>query len=208
MKYSAITLLIVSSLSIPTLAYDKTTRGFYAGGGMAMVDFRVDDGSDDEEFEDIDDEDTADEDASDEDDELNWNAVEIIGGYKHSPYVGGEARLGFASENPDLVYTSFYYRTESVNDTAKVYLLFGYTLARLSFKFNDEGFEEDSDMTWTMRGISYGAGVGFPVSENMNLNLEYRMLMDGKIKIKESGYDTENADGALQSFSINLDYRF
>lgn len=170
--------LAVLMLGLPMVAVagDNSTGGYYVGGGAADVKMRFDEGG-----------------------SLDWTTGEVVGGYKHSPYVGGEARLGFGSENSlDLLYTSFYYRTESSNDTAKTYLLFGYTFGQL--KFDGDPGEDD---TIDLNGFSYGAGVGFPVSSRLNFNLEYRMILDGDAK-----YEGDSEGIELSGVSLNVDYRF
>jgi len=167
---------LVLGLPMVAIAGDNSTGGFYAGGGVADVKLRFDEGG-----------------------SLDWTTGEVIGGYKHSPFVGGEARLGYGSENGfDLLYTSFYYRTESSNDTAKTYLLFGYTLGQVMLDA-DSG----EDDTVSLNGFSYGVGVGFPVTSRLNFNLEYRMILDGKSKFE--GFK-ENVE--LSGASVNVDYRF
>lgn len=165
--------LALGAASFSAMAGDNLAGGFYAGGGLASVDFDI-------EGSDVD---------------VSWTAVEAIGGYKLNSFVGGEARLGYATDDIDILYSSIYYRTESSNDTAKTYLLFGYTFGRVS---GPDG-EEDADVY----GFSYGAGVGFPVTSNLNFNLEYRMILDGKLKV-----DDESADTELSGVSLNIDYRF
>ncbi len=166
-------------LGVPMIAVagDNSTGGFYVGGGAADVKMSFDEGG-----------------------SLDWTTGEVVGGYKKSPFIGGEARLGFGSENSlDLLYTSFYYRTESSNDTAKTYLLFGYTLGQIMFDA-DPG-EDDSI---NLNGFSYGAGVGFPVfSPKLNVNLEYRMILDGDAK-----YEGDSEGVELSGVSFNIDYRF
>lgn len=158
------------------VAGDNSTGGFYVGGGVADVKMSFDDG-----------------------DSLDWTTGEIIGGYKRSPFVGAEARIGYGSEDSlDLLYTSFYYRTESSNETAKTYLLFGYTVGQV---FLDA--DSDEDDTVSLNGFSYGAGVGFPVSSQLNFNLEYRMILDG-----DSSYEGDSESVELSGVSINIDYRF
>lgn len=167
---------VALSLPMVAIAGDNTVGGFYLGGGAADVKMRFEEGG-----------------------SLDWTAVEIIGGYKHSPFVGGEARLGYGSENGlDLLYNSLYYRTESSNDTAKTYLLLGYT-------FGVIGLDADSneDDTVSLNGFSYGAGVGFSITSRLNFNLEYRMIIDG-----DSKYDGYSENIELSGVSLNVDYRF
>lgn len=167
---------VALGLPMVAIAGDNTVGGFYLGGGAADVKMRFEEGG-----------------------SLDWTAVEIIGGYKHSPFVGGEARLGYGSENGlDLLYNSLYYRTESSNDTAKTYLLLGYT-------FGVIGLDADSneDDTVSLNGFSYGAGVGFSITSRLNFNLEYRMIIDG-----DSKYDGYSENIELSGVSLNVDYRF
>jgi len=167
---------VAMSLPMVAVAGDNATGGFYAGGGVADVKMRFDEGG-----------------------SLDWTAVEIVGGYKHSPVVGGEARLGYGSEDGlDLLYNSLYYRTESSNDTAKTYLLLGYTFGVL--KLDSDPDEDDSV---SLNGFSYGVGVGFTVTPRLNFNLEYRMVLDGDAK-----YDGDSENIELSGVSVNVDYRF
>ncbi len=98
-----------------------------------------------------------------------------------------------------MVYSSIYYRTESSNDTAKTYLLFGYTFGQIMLDDTESG-EDDSV---GLNGFSYGAGVGFPVTPSLNFNLEYRMVLDGDAK-----YDGDSERIEMSGVSVNVDYRF
>lgn len=170
--------LAAVALSLPMVAVagDNNVGGFYVGGGAADVKMRFDEGG-----------------------SFDWVTAEVVGGYKHNPFVGGEARLGYGSDDGlDLLYSSFYYRTESSNDTAKTYLLLGYTLG--SVMFDADAGEDD---TVSLNGFSYGAGVGFVINSRLNFNLEYRMIIDGDSKW--DGY-TEGIE--LSGVSLNVDYRF
>ncbi|HSC69341.1 MAG TPA: porin family protein [Cellvibrio sp.] len=171
--------LAALALGLPMVAFagDNTLGGFYAGGGLADVKMRFDEGG-----------------------SLDWTAVEALGGYKHNAYLGGEARVGFASEHGiDLLYNTLYFRTESSNDTAKTYLLLGYSFGVLKLDESDEG----EDDTVSVNGLAYGAGVGFAVTPQLNFNIEYQMIMDGDAK-----YEGESQDMELSGVSLNLDYRF
>lgn len=168
---------LVLGVPMVAVAGDNSTGGFYVGGGAADVKMQFEEGG-----------------------SQDWMVVEALGGYKHSPFVGGEARLGYGSQDGlDLLYSSIYYRTESSNDTAKTYLLFGYTLGQIMW--DGEPGEDDSA---NINGLSYGAGVGFPIfSPKLNVNLEYRMILDGDAK-----FDGESENIELSGVSLNLDYRF
>lgn len=170
--------LAALALGIPAVAVagDNLTGGFYVGGGPADVKMKFDEGG-----------------------SQSWIVGEAVGGYKHSPFVGGETRLGYGSEDGlDLLYSSIYYRTESSNDIAKTYLLIGYTLGQVTFDA-----DSDEDDSVSLNGFSYGAGVGFTVTPKLNFNLEYRMIMDGDAK-----YEGESEGVELSGVSLNVDYRF
>ena len=161
MKYLVAAVLSLAAVS--TLADTQSRSGFYVGGNLVKVDGNDDIG--------------------------NWTAIEAVGGYKLNSFVGGEVRVGGAGDSdPNLdAYTSIYYRTESANDTAKAYLLAGYTVAR----FSADGDSEDFD------GFSYGAGAGFVINSGFVLNFEVRQLLKDN-----------DADLDLTAFSIGTDYRF
>ena len=171
--------LAILALTLPMVAMagDNVTGGFYAGGGV-VVDAKL-------SFE--------------EGGSYKWVVAEAIGGYKHSPFVGGEARLGYGSKNGlDILYSSFYYRAESSNDTAKTYLLLGYSLGQLKFDA-----EPGEDGSMNLSGFSYGIGVGFPLSARLNVNLEYRVILDGNAK-----YEGVSENVELSGGSLGIDYRF
>lgn len=168
-------LLTAGLLVIPAtaLAADPSLGGFYAGAGASKINFNVS-GDGNAQSQQV-------------PGEPEWTALELIGGYKHSPFVGVETRIGTSSSSPDLLYGSIYYRTESANDTAKTYLLFGFTSAQI----------ETATKDLSVSGFSYGAGVGFPLGSSFNLNLEYRILVDDS-----------DLDLNMGAFGLNLDYRF
>ncbi|QEY16862.1 porin family protein [Cellvibrio sp. KY-GH-1] len=166
-------------IGVPAVAVagDNMTGGFYLGGGIAQADFRYKDkpeGAKDSKIE-------------------VWYAEELLAGFKVNPFVGVEGRIGGGAGDSDLVYASLYYRTESSNDTAKTYLLFGYTA----------GQNMDDDEDANIYGPSYGAGVGFPVTPSLNFNLEYRMILDGRAKV-----DDNSTRVRMGGFTVNVDYRF
>ncbi|MFO1390483.1 porin family protein [Cellvibrio sp.] len=129
-------------------------------------------------------------------DDTKWSPAELFGGYKLNPYVGGEVRVGASFEGDSKItnYESFYYRTESANSVGKSYLLLGYSHAVI------DTFSGD----YTLNGMSYGAGVGFVISEKFNLNLEYKVLANGK----GGKANDKEEDIKLSSVSATVDYRF
>ncbi|WP_062061491.1 porin family protein [Cellvibrio sp. OA-2007] len=166
--------IMLSSLPVVAMAGDNSVGGFYLGGGVANVKVDV-------QYENTSD----------------MIAEEIVGGYKLNPFVGVEARLGVGmKDNADLFYGSAYYRTESSNETAKTYLLLGYTFGVLA---SDDAIDESVNLS----GISYGAGVGFVLTPRLNLNFEYRAILVGS-----GDFDMGSRDIELSGVSLNVDYRF
>ncbi len=161
MKKIIIALLSLASTSAFADIY--ANNGFYLGGGVAQI--------------------------NDSDSSYDWTTVEVMGGYKHNSFVGGELRLGAAGESdPNLTaYMSAYYRVESANNVGKTYLLAGYTYGSMSGVVDDVNFS----------GFSYGAGVGFVIFETVNLNLEYRILC------KDNKHNLD-----LKGINVGIDYRF
>lgn len=157
------------ALPVSSWAINTEPAGFYAGVGVSQIDFS---GKKTVNLK----------------EKPEWTAAELSAGYKHSPFVGVETRLGIGS-SPDLMYGGIYYRTESANDTAKTYLLAGFSAATID---SDNGGKDSS-----LSGFSYGAGVGFPVGSNLNFNLEYRVLLDDG-----------DEDVKLNAFTASVDYRF
>lgn len=137
------------------------------------------------------------------DNDLIFTAAELIVGYKKNSYLSVDARIGAGIASKEYVipegepgagetvelkisnYYSLYWRPESANEDAKFYGLFGYS--SVSTDNNGESGSES--------GVSYGAGVGFTLKEDWNLNFEYKWLLD-----------TDLAEFSL--FSANVDFRF
>ena len=131
---------------------------------------------------------------------MTFKPVELFGGYKLNPFVGGEIRVG-GSGGTDKIsnFESVYYRTESANSVGKTYLLVGYTHLDL----------ETTAGNFNFNAFSYGAGVGFIINDQFNLNLEYKVLVDGKGTHYVSKFiSDENQKMMLNSVSATVDYRF
>jgi opacity protein-like surface antigen len=166
--------ILVAALAFSAAAsYADTSSfdGFYVGGGVSSVRNDWDD--------------------------TKWTPVEIFGGYKLNPFVGGEVRVGASTGGSSKItnYESVYYRTESANSVGKSYLLLGYSHAAIEAPNGD----------YTFNGVSYGAGVGFVISEKFNLNLEYKVLANGK---GNKNNEKDDLDIKLSSVSATVDYRF
>jgi opacity protein-like surface antigen len=174
MKKILVAALVLSSAA--SYADTSSSEGFYVGAGVSGV-------------------------RNDWDDK-KWSPVELFGGYKLNPFVGGEVRVGASVGGGDSKitnYESVYYRTESANSVGKAYLLLGYTHAEIEAATGDFDFN----------GFSYGAGVGFVISEKFNLNLEYKVLANAKgtwYPDKSTRFD--DLDIKLSSISATVDYRF
>lgn len=164
------------ALSAATSYADTSSfDGFYVGGGVSSVRNDWDDNK--------------------------WTPVELFGGYKLNPYVGGEIRVGTSSGGDSKItnYESIYYRTESSNSVGKTYLLVGFTHADVEAQTGNFNFN----------GFSYGAGVGFVISDKFNLNLEYKVLANAKgTWYPDKVTRVEDLDIKLSSVSATVDYRF
>lgn len=135
----------------------------------------------------------------------DWNSetfepAEIFGGYKLNSFVGGEVRAGSSSGKQKIRnFESVYYRTESANSVGKTYLLLGYTRVDL----------DTTAANFSLDGFSYGAGVGFVINDRFNLNLEYKVLVNGKgTATLPDGTDVDNQKMKLSGVSATVDYRF
>ncbi len=164
------------ALSAATSYADTSSfDGFYVGGGVSSVRNDWDDNK--------------------------WTPVELFGGYKLNPYVGGEILVGTSSGGDSKItnYESIYYRTESSNSVGKTYLLVGFTHADVEAQTGNFNFN----------GFSYGAGVGFVISDKFNLNLEYKVLANAKgTWYPDKVTRVEDLDIKLSSVSATVDYRF
>ena len=173
MKKVIVAALALSAVS--AFADTQSNSGFYVGGGISNVRNSFDDAT--------------------------WTPVEVFGGYKLNPFVGGEIRVGASSGGDSQItnYESIYYRTESSNSVGKTYLLVGYTHADLEAPTGNFNFN----------GFSYGAGVGFVINDYFNLNLEYKILADAKgTQYKDKITRVEDLKRKFSSVSATVDYRF
>ncbi|MDR7090541.1 outer membrane beta-barrel protein [Cellvibrio fibrivorans] len=182
-------------------------RGFYAGLGIAKIDLKVDEPGyegDDEEME--------------EDEgggEPSWNAVELIGGYSHSPWATVEMRLGTTDnageEGVDLTlnYASLYYRPSISFSQIELYGLVGFSSVRLKFEedayYDDEELIEGETESFSFSGASVGAGVSASITEQLSAGLEYRLLVRDDLK---GEVDEEDETWDFTAVSANVNYRF
>lgn len=179
-------ILAIAVLAAATSAQADNRRGWYIGGGPGYIDTGVNSG---------------------DGGSIGFSAIELYGGYKLNPFVGGELRLGtgLAGDNATVINLSDnsmvnvdysithaisgYYRVESANQVAKIYGLVG---------FSSIGLDAEAtgvDASDTPLGFSYGAGIGFVVGPKGNLNFEYRALL-------------RTDDYEFDILSINYDFRF
>ncbi|WP_049722778.1 outer membrane beta-barrel protein [Gilvimarinus polysaccharolyticus] len=163
-------------LSNPSVADNE--RGFFAGIGASAIN--------------------ADDEKSYDGADL-WIA-ELMAGYKYNSFLGGEVRYG-TSLGADTVfldgedtievdmdinhYRAIYYRAEATNQHGRFYGLLGYV--DLDYRLENTDFSAD--------GFSWGVGFGWFVAPKLNLNFEYKNLLDVD-------------DQDFTSISVNLDYRF
>jgi len=175
-------LIIATVISLPALA--DNMQGFYAGAAMGFVDGNTEDAAENG---------------------VDFRSIELTGGYKYNSWLGGEIRVGTGASseaytvgqgdtaydiNVDIDhYESIYYRAESANAIAKLYGLLGYSNVQTT---NSLG---DASASASESGASFGAGVGFVMNEDTNLNFEYRQLIN-------------SSDNDFSILSIGFDYRF
>ncbi len=133
--------------------------------------------------------------------DLKWNPVEVFGGYKLNSFVGGELRYGqtISGDSKITNFESIYYRVESSNSVGKTYLIAGYT--HIDFTGNSDG-------SFNFNGFSYGAGVGFVISDQFNLNLEYKVLADADGTQYIDKFTRASISTKLSSIGATVDYRF
>lgn len=172
-------LMLVANAASADRLFDRLDK-FYLGGGLNHIDAHAP--------------------AADGDD-ATFTAAEVIFGYKYNSFVGLEFRggIGLGDESISATigdvtttldsYTSVYWRTESANETAKIYLLFGATSVTIGQELQTLTGEIDES------GFSYGGGIGFVFWEDWNLNFEIREIID-------------TGGVHLSNFGINVDYRF
>ncbi len=179
----AFTLATLPLLALGSYAHADNNRGFFVGGGVSAVD--VDDspsfGSSDSTM------------------------GEIFAGYKYNPWLGAEVRYGMGTGKEELDidglesddklmldidnYSAVYYRAEAVNQTGRFYALLGY--ADIDFAVETNGVSTD----FSDNDFSWGLGLGFILDEHLNLNFEYRDL----VEVEQYNFTTITA---------TLDYRF
>jgi opacity protein-like surface antigen len=182
--------LALSLVVMPVLA--DNNQGYYLGIGATSIK-DIQDGS-----EDI----------------TRIQTNELLGGYKYNDALGLELRLGRGQKAGSRYYEldkdgaklghlkrdisgyqSIYYRSELVNDEAKLYALIGYSQLKSELMIQNINEGEKKITNERFSGLSYGVGVGFVVGEQLNLNLEYKVFCD------DIGND-------FNAGSLNLDYRF
>ncbi len=140
--------------------------------------------------------------------DVTFKAGEILIGYKHNQYLGMEIRGGRSLQGEVISiedsgqelsveasidrYISYYYRAELANDIAKVYLLLGQSTIQTSLDFEDD-LRADNESSES--GMSYGIGFGLWLDERMNLNFEFKTLLD-------------TDSDAFTSGTVSADFRF
>ncbi|UTF59302.1 porin family protein [Gilvimarinus sp. DA14] len=187
LKSIAAIALPLSLLASPSHA--DNNRGFFAGAGVSAVN--VDD--------------------SPAFDKANLWLGEVFGGYKFNPWIGGEVRYGMGLGEERLYldepfesaalaagdevlmdiehYSGVYYRAEAVNQTGRFYALLGYADIEFTMKGSEVSHTLSED------DFSWGLGAGFILDPHLNLNFEYRNLVDV-------------AEYRFTTITASLDYRF
>ncbi|WP_096086660.1 porin family protein [Agaribacterium haliotis] len=193
MKKSLLSLALVAVATSATLVQADNRKGFYAGGGISVMDTGI------------------------KSDRVPWagnpevqyptpnltlTQIDVLGGYKYSPWLGAEARLGTGikdNQNTNYeyalkYYASLYWRPEVTNQHAKLYGLLGYSSVGVDVTARADDTVISSD---SYSGLSIGWGAGFTLSHKSNFNIEFKRLV-------------ESSDDALKMSGISLiyDYRF
>lgn len=155
-----------------TASHADNMRGFYLGGGISTIDV----------------------DKSSSFKKADIEMAEVVAGYKYNSWLGAEVRYGtglnsatldLQSQWGDIIgeladelrmdldhYRGVYYRPEAVNETGRFYALLGY--AEIDYSVRYEGYEA----TASEDGLSWGLGLGFIITPRLNLNFEYKNLID------------------------------
>ncbi|WP_020210735.1 porin family protein [Gilvimarinus chinensis] len=184
----------IAALAIPLtllapLSYADNNRGFFAGAGVSAIN--VDDSP---SFA-----------------KANMWGGEVFGGYKLNPWLGAEVRygLGLGEESTEVAqplpelnvvtgdsltmemdhYSAVYYRAEAVNQTGRFYALLGYADIEFTMK------SDNHEITLSEDDFSWGLGVGFILDPHLNVNFEYRNLLDAN-------------EYRFTTITASLDYRF
>lgn len=175
-------LLVPAALLASGAAMADNNRGFFAGVGVSAIN--VDDSA---SF-----------------DKANLWTAELFGGYKFNSWLGGEVRYGTGLGEEELYLdwgvpgtakmdidnsVSVYYRAESVNQTGRFYALLGYSDVEYTV------IGEGGKATLSEDDFSWGLGAGFIIAPKLNLNFEYRNLIDVE-------------DYRFTTITTSLDYRF
>jgi opacity protein-like surface antigen len=188
--FTRLTLLLLSATLSGLACADG--QGFYLGGNYAFINL----GEDSQRVS------TSD-----------MGNLELTGGYKYRDWAGLELRLGtgvrakrdelgigapagstHARHETDQ-YQSIYYRAELVNNEARLYFLVGYTSLKMTSRYYDGEQAVLDRVSRSASGPSYGIGVGFRTENDMNINVEYRLLAD-------------TDDEQFGALSLGFDYRF
>lgn len=172
-------LIFLASILLSTTTLADHERGFFVGANIAYVSSKslADSGELDQN-------------------KVELPALELVAGYKYNGWLGLDLRFGGGTTNRDFSsesaaisrveysldsYQSFYYRPEITNSEAKLYFLIGYS----EVDVESEGFTAESGgetssgkSSFSESGTSYGLGAGWFVNDRVNVNVEYRELLD------------------------------
>ncbi|MFT5085644.1 MAG: opacity protein-like surface antigen [Lentisphaeria bacterium] len=178
-------LLTIVLISISGAASADHARGFYLGVNGTQIENKSLD------------------EASAPRSKITFDAVELVGGYRYSSWLGLDVRYGNGISDEELVldsdtsatsfsldsYTSVYYRPAIINNEAKLYALIGYSQVDVSTTL------DAVSTSFSNSGMSWGIGVGWFTDDHTTFNIEYRELL--------------NQDGSeFTMATIGIDYRF
>ncbi len=169
--------LLLISLSVFAASAHADDKKFYAGGGIGVWNFKE----------------------SGYDNLYKLSSVEALAGINVWKMINIEGRVGVGLESSTATakteptnnkatvglptevnldnYASLYIKPELKNDIAKLYGLVGVT------QLNASSSNKSADTALDLSGLSFGAGMGFQLSETAVINLEYlRLVQEGKYR--------------------------
>ena len=180
MRKALITLLILTH----GVCHAQPALELFTGGGLNFIATNLTDGLE-------------------QDDSVTFTGGELQLGFKYNGWAGIEVRTGASFGDAETFispgvtatttidsYTSIYYRLESASEYSRTYLLIGQTTVDTESDFSDGTLTTGSES-----GLSFGAGIGFLLNSNLNLNIEAKQLLNVD-------------DVRFNSIGLTLDYRF
>jgi len=180
-KLSLITLPLLSLFALPVIAENDHT-GFYVGGAVNKVEFKVDESE-------------------------KETGLGIYGGYNFNHWFGLEANLfvsgNMGDDDIDAIAGALTIApkfTWQFNDTFSGFAKIGLASMALAV---DTPY---SDTTFSGVGITYGFGVNASVTESLNIRLSYDVT-SGDLESDDYNW-VEDLDSEIKQVALGLHYQF